>query len=93
MIAGDKDFEVELHFKHPFSQTVSDTTWHPTQNIDWHDDDSCTLTCTVSGLEEIVWWVLSMGPNCEVIKPEELRTRVQSLAEQTLSAYQQTQTT
>lgn len=93
MIAGEEDFEVELHFKHPFSQTVSDTTWHPTQNIDWHDDDSCTLTCTVSGLEEIVWWVLSMGPNCEVIKPEELRTRIQTLAEQTLSVYQQTQTT
>ncbi len=93
MISGEEDFEVELHFKHPFSQTVSDTTWHPTQNIEWHDDDSCTLTCTVSGLEEIVWWVLSMGPNCEVVKPLELRNRVQSLAEQTLSLYQEAQAT
>ncbi|MBC8309692.1 MAG: WYL domain-containing protein [Phycisphaerales bacterium] len=87
MIPGDQDYEVELNFETPFSQTVSDTRWHNTQEIKWHDDDSCTFTCTVSGLEEIVWWVLSMGPYCKVVKPELLAQRVEQLASDTAAMY------
>ncbi len=87
MIPGDADFEVELLFETPFSQTVSDTRWHATQDIQWHDDESCTFTCTVSGLDEIVWWVLSMGPHCKVIKPQELANRVAELARSTAEIY------
>ena len=87
MIPGSTDYEVELVFETPFSQTVSDTRWHSTQEITWHDDDSCTFTCTVSGLDEIVWWVLSMGPHCKVVKPTELADRVATLARQTAENY------
>ncbi len=87
MIPSDVDFEVELRFDPPFSQTVSDTRWHSTQEIIWNDDDSCTFTCTVSGLEEIVWWVLSMGPYCKVVRPQELATRVAKLAVETAAVY------
>jgi len=88
MIPGDTDYEVELLFETPFSQTVSDTRWHTTQEIQWHDNDSCTFTCTVSGLDEIVWWVLSMGPHCKVIKPAELADKVSSLAKRTADMYE-----
>ncbi len=88
MIPGDTDYDVELRFESPFSQTVSDTRWHSTQEITWHDDDSCTFTCTVSGLEEIVWWVLSMGPYCKVIKPDLLAQRVAKLAKETAEVYE-----
>ena len=88
MIPGDTDYDVELRFNTPFSQTVSDTRWHSTQEIQWHDDDSCTFTCTVSGLDEIVWWVLSMGPHCIVNKPTELAERVASLAQRTAEMYE-----
>ena len=87
MIAGDKEYEIELHFKPPFSQTVSDTVWHPTQEITWNDDESCIFTCTVSGLEEIVWWVLSMGPYCKVSKPYELAQRIKNLSIETADTY------
>ena len=88
MIPGDTDYKVELLFETPFSQTVSDTRWHTTQEIQWHDDDSCTFTCTVSGLDEIVWWVLSMGPHCKVIAPTELADRVATLAKSTAEMYE-----
>jgi predicted DNA-binding transcriptional regulator YafY len=87
MIPADTDYEIEIRFDSPFSQTISDTRWHATQEIVWHEDDSCTFTCTVSGLDEIVWWVLSMGPNCKVIKPDELVKRVATLAQETSSLY------
>lgn len=89
MIPSDTDYEVEIRFDSPFSQTVSDTRWHTTQEIQWHEDDSCTFTCTVSGLDEIVWWVLSMGPHCKVIKPEELASRVATLARETVAKYEE----
>ncbi|HBO57800.1 MAG TPA: hypothetical protein DD622_05110 [Opitutae bacterium] len=88
MIPGKQDYDIELLFDAPFSQTVSDTRWHSTQEINWHQDDSCTFKCTVSGLEEIVWWVLSMGPNCKVIQPQELADRVASLAKDTFKLYE-----
>lgn len=87
MIPGEKEYEVKIKFDHPFSLTVSDTRWHTTQEIEWHDDESCTFTCTVSGLDEIVWWVLGMGPNCKVLEPKELVDRVSSLAKEIARRY------
>jgi proteasome accessory factor B len=87
MIPGKKDYKVEIKFEHPFSLTVSDTRWHATQEIEWHNDDSCTFKCTVSGLDEIVWWVLSMGPNCKVLKPKELSERVVTLSKKITERY------
>jgi predicted DNA-binding transcriptional regulator YafY len=81
------DVEVELHFDPEFAQTISDTMWHKTQSIDWHEDDSCTFKCKVSGLEEIEWWVLSMGPHCRVVQPAALAQRVRDLAGQTAGLY------
>ena len=41
---------------------------------------SITFRCKVDGLEEIVWWILSMGPHCTVKKPKELADQVRTLA-------------
>lgn len=87
MIRGDVDHEVEIWFDPSFAATVSDTRWRPDQSFEEHEDGSVTFRCIVSGLDEIVWWVLSMGPHCEVKKPAKLRTRVQELARQTAKLY------
>lgn len=87
MIRGDVDHEVEIWFDPSFAATVSDTRWRPDQSFEEHEDGSVTFRCAVSGLDEIVWWVLSMGPHCEVKKPEELRARVRELAAQTAGLY------
>ena len=82
-----KDEKIELWFSPAFSETISDTIWHKTQEIEDHADGSATMRCTVSGFDEIVWWILSMGPNCKVIKPMALRDRVLELAGQTAEQY------
>jgi len=87
MIRGDADHEVEVWFDPSFAETMSDTQWHPTQQIEFHDDGSATFRATVSGLDEILWWVLSMGPHCKVIKPKALRDRVREAAEGTRAHY------
>lgn len=89
MIRGEKTHEVVIHFDAEFAETIADTHWHQTQKIEHHDDGSITFTCRVDGLDEIVWWVLSMGPHCTVKKPAELATRVRQLAEKMVSLYPQ----
>lgn len=87
MIRGGEDHSVEIRFDAAFAETMSDTLWHRTQTIERHDDGSATFRCTVSGLDEIVWWALSMGPHCEVLAPAELRERVREAAAQTAALY------
>lgn len=87
MIKGQPELEVEIWFDPSFAQTVGDTLWHRTQSFDWHDDGSATFRCTVSGLEEITWWALSMGPHCRVHAPAALAERVRDLAQRTAAVY------
>jgi len=87
MIRGETDHDVEIWFDAQFAPTVSDTRWRPDQRFEEHEDGSATFRCTVSGLDEVVWWVLSMGPHCVVKSPEELRQRVHELASQTAGLY------
>ncbi|MHC5026514.1 MAG: helix-turn-helix transcriptional regulator [Planctomycetota bacterium] len=83
-----KDVDVEIHFDAQFAHTASDTLWHKTQTTEDQPDGSCIFRCTVSGLDEIVWWVLSMGPHCRIVKPAALAERVRALAAGTAAIYQ-----
>ena len=88
MIRGEKTFKVELRFDPEFAETIADTHWHPTQEVIWNDDQSITFKCKVDGLEEIVWWVLSMGPHCTVKAPKELSGQVRKLAAEMIAQYE-----
>jgi predicted DNA-binding transcriptional regulator YafY len=87
MIRADEDHDVELLFDASFAQGISETLWHPTQQSEEHEDGSVTLTFRVSGLDEICWWVLSMGPHVRVVKPQSLRERVRLLARDTAAVH------
>lgn len=80
IIPGDTDHDIEIRFRPPIAANVAETLWHHTQDIEEHPDGSITFRCTVSGLDEIVWWVLQMGPAATVVKPAELAERVAQLA-------------
>lgn len=88
MIRGDKRYEVAVRFEPGFSDTASETRWHPTQVEEFDPDtDTVTLRFTVDGLEEIVWWVLGYGPGATVLEPAELVERVKELARATVERY------
>lgn len=87
MIRGDMTYKVELHFDSEFADTLACTHWHQTQTIQWLADNSILFRCEVDGLDEIVWWVLSMGPHCVVKQPPELVERVKELAARVVAHY------
>lgn len=88
MIRGKPRCRVRLRFDREFADTIADTHWHATQRVRWRDDGSVDFACTVDGLDEIVWWVLSMGPHCRVLAPPELAARVRALAADVARLYE-----
>ena len=87
MIRGKKAYHVEIVFDPEFAETIADTHWHATQDIEYREDGSILFKCTVDGLDEIVWWVMSMGPHAVVQKPKALADRVAKLASKMLEQY------
>jgi predicted DNA-binding transcriptional regulator YafY len=87
MIRGTPRVDVTLRFDPSFAETIEDTSWHATQETQEQEDGSLVFRCTVDGLDEIVWWILSMGPHCRVLGPPELAERVRTLAGQTAALY------
>ncbi|MCC5830632.1 MAG: WYL domain-containing protein [Phycisphaeraceae bacterium] len=89
MIKGEPTYDIRLRFDPQFAETIADTTWHQSQEIIYEDDGAIVFSCRVAGLEEIVWWVLGMGPHCRVIEPPELAERVARLADMTAAHYRE----
>jgi len=78
---------IKLHFDAAFAETVADTHWHDTQEIQWLEDGSIDMSFKVDGLEEIVWWIMSYGPHCRVVEPPELAQRICELQKSAADLY------
>jgi proteasome accessory factor B len=87
MIPGDREHDVLLELDAAFGETVADTRWHPTQETTERPDGTLEMRFRVSGLDEIVWWVLGLGPQCRVVQPPELAARVRDLAQRVANLY------
>ncbi len=89
MIPGDRvRRRIALRFTPKVAETVADTYWHRSQQIDYHEDGSITASFEIDGLDEIAWWVLSYGPHCEVLEPSELRQQVAMLLREAAEFYE-----
>ena len=81
------DHLVVVRFSPLVAQNVAEVKWHKTQLIQFNDDGSLIFSAHVSGLNEIVWWILSYGDQAEVIQPERLRRFVAQRARNMVSRY------
>ena len=79
IIADQGAVEVELRFAPAVASRVAETTWHPTQKVRRDADGSLAWRATVSGTIEIRSWILSWGPDVEVVAPAALRAEVATL--------------
>lgn len=73
---GDDSYDVEVRFTREAAELVTETTWHPTQKVERHEDGSVTLRFRVDGLNEIVHWVFGWSGRATVVRPPELRQMV-----------------
>jgi proteasome accessory factor B len=83
-----RDRHVVVRFSKLVAQNVSEVRWHKTQQVKLHDDGTLDFQATVSGLNEISWWILGYGDQAEVLQPPELRRLVAEQARRMAEKYE-----
>ena len=81
------DWDVVVRFSKMVAQNVAEVTWHKTQQSTFNEDGTLDFHVTVSGLNEISWWILGYGDQAEVLKPPELRTLIAQRVERMATMY------
>jgi len=84
-----RDREVLVHFSRLVTPNVAEVSWHKTQRLVFRDDGSLDFHVTVSGLNEISWWILGYGDQAEVIEPPELRRLIAARAKRMVEQYKE----
>ena len=83
------DCEVVVRFAPMVADNVAEVAWHKTQRVVRNDDGTLDFHVTVSGLQEISWWILGYGDQAEVLQPAELRQLVAARAVRMAQRYSQ----
>jgi proteasome accessory factor B len=84
---GRRDQEVLIRFSPMVAENVAEVLWHKTQRATFNDDGTLDYRATVSGLQEISWWILGYGDQAEAIEPPELRQMVATRAAKAAALY------
>jgi proteasome accessory factor B len=74
---------IRVRFSRDVAHLVKERQWHPTQTISPLRNGDVVLTMQAGGLDEIASWILSWGPNAEVLAPPAL---IESVANQLTAA-------
>ena len=77
---GTEKHRIRLRLSGRLSESVKLVKWHPSQDLEEHDDGSVILTAEVPHLDDVARWVLAGAPNAEVIEPPALKYIVRNLA-------------
>ena len=82
------DTHVVILFAPRIAPLIREVNWHSTQHLQELHDGSLRYEATVSGWQEIGWWVLGYGHEAEVIKPKPLRDWVSQTAQKMVEVYE-----
>ena len=83
------DHEVVIRFDKLVARNVAEVVWHKTQITEFTPTGDLIFRATVSGLNEISWWILGYGDRAEVIGPPELRRIIAGHASRMSRLYRQ----
>jgi len=87
-VIHDELYTVRIRISPSWARYVGERTWHESQQIQKLFDGGIEIVLRVAGLDEILQWVLGLGPEAEVVEPEELRDKVKESLKRTLAAYE-----
>lgn len=86
---GQERHRLRLRFTGWAARMVSERRWHPSQETKWigKKEDTLEMVMDLSSFEEISRWILSWGPQVEVMEPEELREVIRAALSATNCIY------
>ena len=76
VITDQEEVEVALRFDASVASLVTETTWHPTEQVTREAGGAVVWRARVPGTIEIRRWILEWGADVEVLAPPELRAEV-----------------
>lgn len=79
--------DVRVRLRGNFAKYAASHRWHESQRIDRVSKTEVDLYLQVRPCPELVQWLLSLGPDAEVIAPASLRKEVLDRARATVAAY------
>jgi predicted DNA-binding transcriptional regulator YafY len=82
-----RDSHVTVRFKPLVARNVAEVIWHKTQRTKFLPDGSMEFSATVSGLNEIAWWILGYGDQAEALQPPSLRRLIAQRAQNMVTMY------
>jgi predicted DNA-binding transcriptional regulator YafY len=72
-VMHDELYMVKVRISPGWARWVGEKVWHESQKIKRNGDGSLEMTFQVAGLDEIKRWILSFGPECQVLEPVQLK--------------------
>ena len=88
-VMHDELHDVKICISPEWSRWVGEKIWHESQKSRKLPDGGLELSFHVAGLSEIKRWVLSLGPEAEVVEPEQLRRLVRESLAATITKYEE----
>jgi predicted DNA-binding transcriptional regulator YafY len=86
-VMHDELYTVKVRISPDWARWVGEKIWHESQKIVKQPDGSIEITFRVAGLDEIKRWILSLGPECQVLVPEKLKEMVRRDLQKTMEQY------
>jgi predicted DNA-binding transcriptional regulator YafY len=86
-VMHDELYTVKVKISPEWARWVKEKIWHESQKITKLPDGCIEITFRVAGLDEIKRWILSLGPECQVLEPEKLKEMVRKDLSRNLAQY------
>lgn len=75
-VMHDELYTVRVRISPGWARWVSEKIWHESQKVTRLPDGGLEVAFRAAGLDEIKRWVLSFGPEAQVLAPEKLKDMV-----------------
>ncbi|MGA2958025.1 MAG: transcriptional regulator [Thermodesulfobacteriota bacterium] len=86
-VMHDELYTVKIRISPGWARWVREKIWHESQKIIKLSDGSMEITFRIAGLDEIKRWILSFGPECQVLEPVRLKELIRADLQKSLGQY------
>jgi predicted DNA-binding transcriptional regulator YafY len=86
-VMHDELYTVKVRISPGWARWVGEKIWHESQKIVKLPGGGLEINFRVAGLDEIKRWVLSFGPECQVLEPAKLKEIVRKDLSRNLAQY------
>jgi predicted DNA-binding transcriptional regulator YafY len=86
-VMHDELYTVKVKISPAWARWVGEKIWHESQKITKLPDGGLEVTFRVASLDEIKRWVLSLGPEAQVLEPSRLKQMIRADLQKSLGHY------